>query len=120
MTSAHMMMAYHPLQAEDRLGNPNIDFPIGIVYGDNDFFGSEGSDTIIKNNKHYESGRSQLFKLNDCTHEIMFDQPDELVKLMTGFIEGTITGRFELKPRYEIAMAPFPMPEVKTKKLEKQ
>ena len=34
----------HPLQSEDRLGNPEIDFPIGIAFGDRDNFGSEGAD----------------------------------------------------------------------------
>ena len=53
----------HPFQSADRLGNPDIDFPIGIVFGDNDHLGSEGADEIIKNNKHFASGRSQLFKL---------------------------------------------------------
>ena len=31
----------------DRLGNPAIEFPICIAFGDRDFFGSEGSDKII-------------------------------------------------------------------------
>ena len=44
---AHPMSARHPLQAEDRLGNPSIEFPIGIVFGDNDYFGSEGADQIV-------------------------------------------------------------------------
>ena len=58
MTSKHPMVAYHPLQAEDRLGNPLIDFPIGAVFGDRDYMGSEGADEIVKNNKHFESGSS--------------------------------------------------------------
>ena len=48
----------HPLQAKDRLGNPEIDFPIGIVFGDRDKFGSEGAEEIIKNNRHFKTGRS--------------------------------------------------------------
>ena len=48
----------HPLQAEDRLGNPDIDFPIGIAFGDRDKFGSEGAEVIIKNNRHFATGRS--------------------------------------------------------------
>ena len=31
----------------------------------------------------------------------MFDQPFELAKLIIGFCEGTITGKFEKKPRDE-------------------
>ena len=48
----------HPLQAEDRLGNPDIDFPIGMAFGDRDKFGSEGAELILKQNKHFASGRS--------------------------------------------------------------
>jgi hypothetical protein len=39
--------AKHPMQSRDRLYNPEIDFPIGIVFGDADFFGSEGADEIV-------------------------------------------------------------------------
>ena len=115
----HPMIALHPLQAVDRLGNPAIDFPIGAVFGDNDPCGSEGSDDIVKNNKHFESGRSQIFKLIDCGHYMMYDKPEELSKLMISFFEGTVNGKFELKPRYEIACAPFPTPEPKKSKLNK-
>ena len=48
--------------------------------------------------------------MKDCTHEFLYDQPEELAKLMIGFFEGTIKGKFEPKPRYEIACAPFPAP----------
>jgi|LakMenE01Jun11ns_1017448.scaffolds.fasta_scaffold8134291_1 hypothetical protein len=33
--------------SKERLGNPTIDFPIGVVFGDSDFLGSEGSDEIV-------------------------------------------------------------------------
>ena len=72
----------------DRLGNPAIEFPICIAFGDNDFFGSEGSDTTIRNNKHFKSGRSQLIKIEKCTHLLQIDQPDVLAKEMIGFFEG--------------------------------
>ena len=94
---------YHSLIAPDRLGNPNIDFPIGMMFGDMDFFGTEGADEIVRNNKHFESGRSQLFKLKNSTHWCTKDQPQEAISIMIGFFEGTINGSFELKPRYEIA-----------------
>ena len=46
-------LARHPLQADDRLGNKACDFPIGITFGETDFFGTEGADMIIRNNAHY-------------------------------------------------------------------
>ena len=93
--------ALHPLQAEDRLGNPDIDFPIAMAFGDRDKFGSDGAETIIRNNKQFKTGRSQLFRVSDCEHPMMFDQPFELARLMVGFFNGTIKGKFERKPRNE-------------------
>ena len=89
-----MGYAIHPLQSEDRLGNKNIEFPIAMVFGDRDWFGTEGADDIIRNNKHFQSGRSQLFKIDNCRHYMNYDKPDELCRLMRGFFEGTILGNF--------------------------
>ena len=63
----------HPLQAPDRLGNPEIKFPIAMAFGDRDKYGTEGADEIIKGNRHYKSGRSQLFKVKDCSHAMHLD-----------------------------------------------
>ena len=52
------MHSIHPLQEPDRLCNPKIDFPIGMVFGDADFFGTEGADDIIRQNKHFVTGKS--------------------------------------------------------------
>ena len=105
-----MGFARHSLQAEDRLGNPACDFPIGIAFADSDFFGSEGADDLIRNSKHFATGRSQLFRVEDATHSVLMEKPEELAALIIGFNEGTIRGKFEAKPRYEIALAPFPAP----------
>ena len=64
----YIMHAVHPLQESDRLGNPEIDFPIGMVFGDADFFGTEGADDIIRQNKHFATGKSQIFKFTNCSH----------------------------------------------------
>ena len=53
-----MSYAHHPMQAEDRLGNKAINFPIAFCYGDADIHGSEGAFELVKMNPHYESGRS--------------------------------------------------------------
>ena len=44
MPFTFMCVSLHSLGAPDRLGNPDIDFPIGMIFGDNDFFGTEGAD----------------------------------------------------------------------------
>ena len=49
--------AIKPLQGTDRLRNPKVDFPIGIAFGDRDFFGSDnGADELIKTNINFNSG----------------------------------------------------------------
>ena len=63
----------HSLAEKDRLGNPDLDFPIGSIFGDRDIQGSEAIDSVIKNSKHFATGRSQLFKLEDCGHVMNFD-----------------------------------------------
>lgn len=80
----------------------DFDFPIASCNGTRDFFGSaEGTDTIIKNNRFYESGRSQIFKLKNSGHNVFLDNPHQLTNYMIGFFNGTITGTFDLKPRRE-------------------
>ena len=65
--------ALHPMQAEDRLGNKACDFPIAITFGDCDLHGSEGADDLVKMNAHYESGRSQLFRVVNSGHNPFWD-----------------------------------------------
>ena len=38
-----------------------------------------------------------------CSHYMPSDSPKELMELMVGFFDGSITGRFELKPEKEMA-----------------
>ena len=87
-------MAKKPLQSKDRLYNPEIDFPIGIGFGNSDFLGSEGSEEIIQNNKYYKTGESQLFKLENSGHNMQWHNPKGLTEIMIGFFEGSIKGTF--------------------------
>lgn len=92
---------HRPLHTKERMMQ-DFDFPIAFVNGTRDFFGSaEGADTIVKNNRFYESGRSQIFKLHNSGHNVFLDSPDQLSAYMIGFFEGTITHTFDLKPRRE-------------------
>ena len=109
-TQKFPMLATHSLEDFDRLGNEEIDFPIGMCFGDSDFMGTEGAWDIVEDNKHFESGRSQIFKIKNATHRLDIEKPVELPKLMIDFFEGNVTGVMEKKPKYEIASAPFPMP----------
>ena len=74
----------HPLHLEDRLGNPNIDFPIGAVFADCDFLGSEGCDKIIKNNfSNYSAWHFRgiiMPKIHNQTPGLMYAIPVKQIK----------------------------------------
>lgn len=72
------VFAKHPLTAADRLGNPELPFPIGILYGEHDYLGSNGADEIVKNSRFYSEGLSQLFVLKNSDHLTYFDNPEDL------------------------------------------
>ena len=57
-TQEYPAFGKHPLQQADRLGNPLIDFPIAIVFGDSDFLGSEGSEELVRTSKFFLTGES--------------------------------------------------------------
>ena len=61
------------LLSENRLGNPRCNFPIAIAFGDRDFLCSKGADDIVRANKHFKTGRSQLFKVEDSSHFMQQD-----------------------------------------------
>ena len=86
-----------PLHSTAYLLNPNIDFPVAFAFGDRDFLHSQGADLIIKGNKHYETGASQLFKIPNSDHNLFFDNPDALSAAMIGFFDKTCSHVFEPK-----------------------
>jgi len=52
----------------------DFDFPIAFINGTRDFFGSaEGADRIVKNNRFFKSGESQIFKLKNSGHNVFLD-----------------------------------------------
>jgi len=91
----------HPLTAADRLGNPDLPFPIGIAFGDRDVFGSQGADQIVRTSQFFKSGESQLFKIDNSCHTTHFDNPEHLSEVLLGFFLGTKKHYFEEKPRIE-------------------
>ena len=99
-----LAVGIHDMAGADRLGNPAIDFPICIAFGDRDFFGTEGAEEIVRKNKHFRSGRSQLISVENCTHNMQLDKPEEMASLMTGFFEGNASGRFEERKRTEVVL----------------
>ena len=88
LTEKFPMLGVHDLSAPDRLGNPAIDFPIGICFGDSDIMGTEGADKIVKNNAYFKTGKSQIFKIENATHRLDVEKPKEIPKLIIDFFEG--------------------------------
>ena len=41
--------------------------------------------------------------MKDATHFMATDKPEELYQLMVNFFEEKVSGKFEIKPRYELA-----------------
>ena len=77
-------MALHPVQARDRLGSPNIMFPIGIINAGMDtLVTTVGCDVIIRNSAQFKTGKSQLFHFENAKHEIFNYQETKQVALNT-------------------------------------
>ena len=67
-------MGIHPVQSLDRLGNPKITFPIGILLSGLDtLVSSVGSDIVVKNNSQFKTGKSQIFFLSKAVHHIWYE-----------------------------------------------
>ena len=84
----------HPMNAADRLGNPSVNFPIAFAFGDRDFFGSEGAEELVLESPQYKTKSSQLFRVQNCSHFMPSDQPEEMTRIVHGFFSGSITGTF--------------------------
>ena len=91
--------AYHPLTELDRLGNPDLPFPIAFAFGDRDWLGTTGADKIVKGNRFFSSGISQIFIIKESDHATYYHNPDDLIEKMVGFFDQTIKYSFEHKPR---------------------
>lgn len=60
--------AHVPLDHEDRLRNSDLPFPITFMYGDKDWMDPRGSSEIVKANRFFASGESQLLILENAGH----------------------------------------------------
>ena len=67
---------HHCLTEPDRLGNPNLPFPIAFCYGDADWLGTAGADDIVRNNQFFDEGLSQIFILQGSDHCTYLENPD--------------------------------------------
>ncbi|CDW84874.1 UNKNOWN [Stylonychia lemnae] len=75
----HELFAFHPLNSDDRLGK--IKIPVSIYYGDTDWMRKDGAEDIINQNP-YKGTQSHIFTISESNHQMFFDNPAELVKIM--------------------------------------
>ncbi len=90
--------AHEPLDHANQLRNPDIPFPISFVYGDKDWMDSRGSREIVKANKFFASGLSQLHVLPNAGHQLFMNNPEGFVTLVVGDLLGTIKDQFQTNP----------------------
>lgn len=86
--------AVNPLTAPDKLGNPQLPFPIAYCFGDRDWVGGDGADQIVKGNKYFERGTSQIFMIPDSDHTTYLHNSDAVCEAMVGFFNETIKHTF--------------------------
>ena len=84
------LFAYKPLANPDRLYNTLIPFPISIVFGQRDWMDSRGARDIVKANKFFESGDSQLHVLPNAGHQLFMNNPQGFVELITADVLGHV------------------------------
>ena len=87
--------AHNPLASTDRLMNSDLPFPISIVYSDTDWMDSRGSRQIVRANRHFKYGKSQLHILNNSNHVMFGSNPRGFVELITADCFDLITHKYE-------------------------
>ena len=91
--------AYKPLCGDDRLGGEHaIPFPVSIVFGDKDWMDTRGSVRIVKRNQFFHEGKSNLYILRKCGHQMAIDNPTGLVKLIIDDVTGKSLHVFQPAP----------------------
>jgi len=93
------LYAKHPTTSADRLGNPELKFPIAYAFGDRDWVGSDGAEKIVQQNKYFQEGLSQIFVIPHADHMTHINNGDALVEKIVGFFNQTVRHELEYKPR---------------------
>ncbi|CDW84782.1 UNKNOWN [Stylonychia lemnae] len=82
------MYAINPLEAEERLGNKNLNLPMSFWYGDRDWMDVEPGQKIVENSK-YGSKLNFVYVVNDSDHHMYMDNPEEFARQIIYDIEYT-------------------------------
>jgi len=62
---------------------------VSIIFGDKDWMDTRGSSHIIKQNKFFASGESNLYVLEKSGHRMPTMQPEGFCKILIEDINGT-------------------------------
>ena len=89
--------AHKPLVLPNKLGNPDFPFAISFIYGDEDWMDSRGSREIVRANRFYTSGESQIYLLNGANHNLWYNAPDSFVDVLTNDLLGIYKHNFQIK-----------------------
>jgi cardiolipin-specific phospholipase len=90
--------AHVPLDSEDQLRNPDLNFPISFIYGENDWMDSRGSREIVKANKFFSTGESQLHILENAGHQLFMNNTKGFIALMIADLTGNLRHMYQPKP----------------------
>lgn len=82
--------AHVPLDHADQLRDPDLPFPVSFVYGSSDWMDHRGALEIVKANKFYASGESQLHILPEAGHQLFMNNPNGFIDLVIGDLTGTL------------------------------
>ena len=86
--------AHEPLDSEDQLRNPTLNFPISFIYGERDWMDSRGSREIVKSSKFFASGESQLHILQGAGHQLFMNNTEGFIELMIGDLTGNLKNQY--------------------------
>ena len=82
--------ALAPLSASNKLNNAEIPFPISFIYGANDWMDSRGSRDVVRTNRFFATGESQLHILPNAGHQLFMGNPQGFVNLVTDDLLGRV------------------------------
>jgi len=77
------MYAVHPLEAPDRLGNPELPLSVSFFYGDRDWMDHRAGRRVVAANRFSQDhGPSQVYIVEDSDHHMYLDNPEDFAELI--------------------------------------
>ena len=74
------MFAHNPLEAVNRLGNPDLPIPVSFYYGDIDWMDVNGGKRVVERNQFKDISR--VYVVSNSDHHMYLDNPEEFSRLI--------------------------------------